>query len=120
MNHAERVKELAKQSRELKALHIGTRDRLDGLVADERFKELFTAIDAMQSALDEAVAKLAARDAEIERLRIDLDVRGKQIEMLNLVLSQKNHEVRTLRNLRCAASASQPEAALSEEVKGGE
>lgn len=64
MNHAERVKDLA-----------GDYAHCYAFVKDEtmplKHAELHKAIDAMQSALDDAVAKLAARDAEVERFRLD-------------------------------------------------
>ena len=74
MNHAERVKELVKLT--------------DAVRSDKA--ELHKAIDAMQSALDDAVAKLAARDAEVSAVRTGLNE-------LNKLLCVKDAEVERLR-----------------------
>lgn len=106
MNHAERVKLLLHDAQPIHGLD-----------------ELHTAIDAMQSALDDANAKLAARDAEVERLR-------KDAERYQWLRDKADGDigcgVRALSgpyfNNPCRGGAldSAIDAALSEEVKGVE
>jgi hypothetical protein len=69
VSEAQELKALAKEAIDLKATHIVTRDRLDRLLADERKKELFAAIDAQQSIIDEQRCTINAMQAEIEQLR---------------------------------------------------
>lgn len=134
MNHAERVKELARKV---------TCQYAEGFPIAETESELHAAIDAMQYALDDAErerstwigrwlsvacegdelrAKLAARDAEVGRLREDtraliLECQAAFAEELAAWdLDPPLHHVKQAHD-KCTAWL---DAALSKEVKGGE
>ena len=130
MNHAERVKELVEEYSSTRELH----GSITGL------NKLWEAIDAMQSALDDAAAKrdeymglwaalsqdegkaeraiaeleakLAARDAEVERLR-------KDSERYRWLLNHPEW-LGWDRDFRPDEVEREINASMSEEVKGGE
>lgn len=127
MNYAERVKELA-QEFAVAAVVTAIVGRLGDSKpsreeADKKAAELLAAIDAMQSALDDAVAKLAERDAEVERLRAEVAAalpamreyaRRNPVHHFGETPQDPNGVHAWL------ARNDRPSVALSEEVKGGE
>ena len=73
------------------------------------------AIDTMQSALDDAVAKLAARDAEISAVRAGLHELIAKLAARDAEVERLKFDLLSLIQANAVLSK-----ALSEEVKGGE
>lgn len=135
MNHAERVKELAEQyflwestGDELYTAIDAMQSALDHALESEKegwrySKEVAEYLVRLKTALDDAVAKLAARDAEIKRLRKDV---GRFEELKKGFSSASldtngNHCWVYRRNFSLSGPTLRAalDAALSEEVKGG-